>query len=93
MKFATFLGCIESVARLNENATVGNIQKMNLHLTVGQVGRALKQLMEEGYMHSRREPHGRTGKTVYYLSGRCSTNMLIVDKAISDAGYLNGSEA
>lgn len=91
MLFASFLGVIESVARLNENATIGNVQKMNSHLTRGQVERCLKQLEIEGYMHHKIEHYGRTGKKVWYLSGRCSTNMSIVNRAIDDAGYLNGS--
>lgn len=93
MLFASFLGVIESVARLNEDATIGNVQKMNSHLTRGQVERCLKQLETEGYMHHKIEPYGRTGKKVWYLSGLCSTNMFIVNKAIDEAGYLNGSES
>jgi len=92
MLFASFLGCIEAVARLGENATAGNVQKMNLHLSVGQVKRCLSQLEAEGYMHHKIEHHGRTGKKVYYLSNLCSTNILCVDNAINTAGYLNGSE-
>lgn len=92
MLFASFLGVIEAVARLNEDATIGNVQKMNPHLTRGQVARCMDQLETEGYMHHKTERHGRTGKKVYYLSNTCSTNMCIVDKAINDAGYLNGSE-
>ena len=44
MSFANFLGVIESVARLNEDATIGNVQKMNSHMTRGQVERCMKQL-------------------------------------------------
>jgi len=93
MLFASFLGCLESIARLNDTATAGNIQKMNPHLTIGQVKRCLSQLETEGYAHHKIERHGRTGKKVYYLSNRCSTNVLILNSAIDAAGYLNGSEA
>lgn len=91
--FSEFLGIIEAVARLNDNATKGAIQRMNSHMTVGQVERRIKSLVGDGYLHSKVEPHGRTGKIVYYLSNVCSTNMHITNKAIDEAGYLNGSEA
>lgn len=88
MMFASFLGTIEAVARLGENATVGNVQKMNMHLSVGQVGRLLKQLETEGYMHHKLEPYGRTGKKVYYLSNLCVTNVCITANAAHEAGYV-----
>ena len=91
--FSEFLGIIEAVARLNDNATKGAIQRMNSHMTVGQVERRIKSLVADGYLHSKVEPHGRTGKIVYYLSNVCSTNMHITNNAIDEAGYLNGSEA
>lgn len=87
MLFASFLGCIEAVARLNDNATIGNVQKMNLHLTVGQVKRCLSQLETEGYMHHKMEPYGRTGRKVYYLSNVCVTNIVLVASAADQAGY------
>lgn len=87
MLFATFLGCIESIARLNDDATIGAIQKMNSYLTRGQVERALKQLEREGYVLWKMEPYGRTGKKVWYLSNTCVTNIFITNKAIDEAGY------
>jgi len=89
MLFATFLGCIEAIARLGEGATTGCIRKMNSHLSHGQVLRALRQLEGEGYVSSRMEPHGRTGKVVWYLSNRCVTNIQITSDAANDAGYIS----
>lgn len=93
MLFASFLGCIEAVVRLNDNATAGNVQKMNLHLTIGQVKRALTQLEKEGYMHHKIERYGRTGKKVYYLSNLCVTNVCIVANAANEAGYVSAAVA
>jgi len=87
MLFASFLGVIESVARLNDDATIGNVQKMNSHLTRGQVERCLKQLETEGYMHHKIERYGRTGKKVFYLSSLCVTNICITAGAADAAGY------
>jgi len=84
MLFATFLGCIESIARLCDNATAGNIQKMNSHLSIGQVKRALSQLEIEGYVSHVLVPYGRTGKRVYRLTNQCMTNVFITSKAIDD---------
>lgn len=91
--FSEYLGILEAIARLNDGATKGAIQKMNSHMTVGQVQRRLTALLEDGYVHFKLESHGRTGKIVYYLSGRCSTKMHCVNEAINEASYLNGSEA
>jgi len=82
MLFATFLGCIESIAHLIDEATAGNIQKMNSHLTIGQVKRALAQLEKEGYVTNVVMPHGRTGKRVYRLTSTCMTNIFITNKKI-----------
>jgi len=82
MLFATFLGCIESIATLNDDATAGNIQKMNSHLSVGQVKRALKQLETEGYVRNVLMPYGRTGKRVYRLTNLCMTNVYITNNKI-----------
>lgn len=86
--FSEFLGIIQAIARLNENATKGSIQRMNSHMTVGQVERRIKSLIADGYLHSKIEPHGRTGKIVYYLSSRCETDMFIVNNSIDQAGYV-----
>lgn len=88
MLFASFLGCIESVTRLGEGATIGAVQKMNTHLTAGQVKRCLTQLEKEGYMHHKIVPYGKTGKAVYYLSNRCVTNLDIVARATETNGYI-----
>lgn len=85
--FSEYLGVIEAIVRLQENATIGNIQKMNIHLTRRQVERVLKSLVGEGYVSSRTEPYGRTGKNVFYLMNLCVTNVLIVNKAIEEGGY------
>jgi len=90
MLFATFLGCIEAIARLNDSATAGNIRQMVPHLSIGQVRRALSQLESEGYVLWKIEPHGRTGKRVYFLASRCVTNVFITNKAIGGAGYDQG---
>jgi len=82
--FANFLGVIEAIARLEANATVGNIQKMNLHLTRGQVERALKNLMTEEYVTFEMMPYGKTGKKVWACSNRCVTNMCIVANAVCE---------
>jgi len=87
MLFASFLGVMEAVARLNDNATIGNVQKANSHLSRGQVERCLKQLETEGYMHHKIEPYGRTGRKIWYLSSLCVTNMFIVAKSVDEAGY------
>lgn len=91
MLFASFLGCIESVARLGDNATAGNVQKMNSHLTIGQVKRLLRQLGEEGYVESEYVAYGRTGKYVYRLSQRCDVNMNIVTGAINQVFVEEGA--
>lgn len=85
--FSEYLGVIESISRLGERATVGNIQKMNLHLSRRQVERVLKSLVGEGYVSSRTEPYGRTGKNVYYLMNILVTNVFIMNKSIEEAGY------
>lgn len=85
--FSSYLGVIEAVASLGENATAGNIQKMNIHLTLGQVKRILKSLEGEWYAAPRREPHGRTGKDVWYLLNVCTTNIFYANKRIEMAGY------
>lgn len=92
MLFSSYIGCIEAVARLGENATVGNIQKMNMHLTVGQVKRVMKYLASEKYVFSETRPYGRTGKNVYYLSNLCVTNLYITSRATEDAGYIPAVE-
>lgn len=86
--FALALGVIESVARLRENATVGNIQKMNSHKTRGQIERMLVSLQEEGYVTYHVEKYGRTGRKVWSLTDRCYTNMHIVTEATENAIYL-----
>lgn len=92
MLFASFLGCIESIARLRSNATAGNIQKMNSHLTVGQVKRCLSQLEKEGYVIHELQPYGRTGRNVYYLSNVCVTNIVIVAGAAETSAPTNESQ-
>jgi len=88
MLFASFLGMLEAIVKLNDAATAGNIQKMNMHLTIGQVKRLLCQLESEGYVHHKLEAYGRTGKRVYYLSGVCATNVNILNFYIVEAGYV-----
>lgn len=82
MLFATFLGCIESIATLVDDATSGNIQKMNPHLTHRQIKTALKNLEGEGYVTRVLVPHGRTGKYVFRLTNTCMTNIYITNKKI-----------
>lgn len=82
MLFATFLGCIHAIVELGRFATVGGIQKMNPHLSVGQVKRALKQLEREGYAIGETEPYGRTGRTVYRISNLCDTNLALINTCI-----------
>lgn len=86
--FSFYLGVLEAMSRLGENATVGNIQKMNLHLTRGQVQRVLNSLEGEMYIAYRVEKHGRTGKKVYYALNLCVTNVFITSKALDEAGYI-----
>lgn len=83
--FADMLGILEAVSRLRENATKGMVQKMNIHLTVGQVGRLLTNLEKEGYLQSEMVAWGGTGKRIYAPTDRCHTNMLIVSSAIDAA--------
>lgn len=80
--FSEYLGIIESVARLGENATKGGVQRMNSCMTVGQVERRLKALVADGYLISERVDYAGTGKVVYALTNRCQTNMLIVTKCV-----------
>jgi len=80
--FANSLGVIEAIARLGAKATIGNINKMNLHMTRGQVDRALKNLMTEGYVLFETVPYGRTGMKIWKNSDNCWTNMCIVANAI-----------
>lgn len=80
--FANSLGILEAMARLGKKATIGNINKMNLHMTRGQVDRCLKNLMVEGYAEFEEVPYGRTGMKIWKTSDRCWTNMCIVANAI-----------
>ena len=84
MLFASYLGAIEAIARLGEKATVGEIQKMNSHLTRGQMQRVLNGLMGEGYVNFTTVKYGRTGKKVYYVTDRCVVNVSIVGRAVYD---------
>jgi len=87
MLFANFLGVIQAIVDLNDNATAGQIQRMNPHMTKRQVETYLKNLEREGYLHNKIEPHGSTGKRVYYLSGKAVYDIQIVTKHIDFAGY------
>lgn len=89
MLFASFLGAIEAVVALGDNATVGNVQKMNLHLTRGQVQRVLNQLVGEGYLNVDNVPYGATGKKVYSLSQVCMTNVTILAWKMEKDGVVN----
>jgi len=80
--FANCLGVIEAVAKLGENATIGQVQRMNSHLSRGQVERVLKQLAKEDYVGYFEFAHGRTGKKVWHIRNRCHVNIAIV------AGYV-----
>lgn len=90
MLFSSFIGCIESIARLGDNATVGQVQKMNSHLTVGQVKRCIDQLSREGYVVGELVKHGRTGKRVFHLSDLCVTNVFYLGKAIDERSVAVG---
>lgn len=80
--FASYLGVLEAVAYLGDSATIGNVQKMNLHMTRGQVQRIIKSLMGEGYLTETELPYGRTGKKVYHPTERCRQNVSIVAKRV-----------
>lgn len=82
MLFASYIGCLEIVAKLGALATAGNVQKWNPHLTIGQVKRVLCQLEGEGYVEKVLESYGRTGRWVYSVTEKCHTNMFIVNSAI-----------
>lgn len=84
MLFASFLGCIEAIVRLGENATPGCVQKMNSHLTIGQVRRVLNQLEKEGYVEHELKPYGGTGKRVYHLSKTAEKNIIIIASDIEE---------
>lgn len=78
MNFADFLGCIQSVAVLGDNATSGNVRKMNPHMSQSQVKRMLTKLEGEGYVVSEKVDYCRTGKIVYHLSDKSIVNMVDV---------------
>lgn len=80
--FANCLGVIEAAARLGGNATAGNIQKMNSHMTIGQVKRVLGKLIAEEYIEASLEAYGRTGRYIYSVTNLADTNIGIVARAI-----------
>ena len=84
MLFASYLGCLQAIARLKYEATVGQVQKMNPHLTVGQVKRILVSLDAEGYVWCEKVAYGGTGKNVYHLSGKCLSNVFSVNDSMKD---------
>lgn len=87
--FSSYLGIIESIPSLGDDATITNIHSMNIHLSRHQVARLLKSLEGEGYVSFQMVKHGSSGKKVYYLLNRCVTNIFITNKKIEEAGYLN----
>lgn len=80
--FATALGVLEAIARLGDQATIGNINKMMPHLTRGQVDRCIKNLFTEHYVEFDTVPYGRTGKRIWKNTNTSYTNMCIVANAI-----------
>jgi hypothetical protein len=82
--FANNLGMIDAIAQLGERATIGEIQKMNPHLTRGQVERLIKGLCTEKYVDFKTVAYGRTGKRIWFITDRCFTNMCTVAKIIWD---------
>lgn len=82
--FSNMLGVVEAVAKLQSGATIGAIQKMNPHLSRGQVERVLKGLMGEGYVEFQIAPHAATGKKVWNVTNRCMTNLYYVAKSTTE---------
>lgn len=87
--FSSYLGIIESIASLGNNATITAIHQMNTHLSRHQVARVLKSLEGEKYVSFDMVKHGGSGKKVYYLLNVCVTNIFITNKRIDESGYLN----
>jgi DNA-binding PadR family transcriptional regulator len=82
--FANFLGCLESACSLKGDATIGNIQKMNPHMTRGQVERALNNLASEGYVFFETVAYGRTGKKVWHATENGIINLCAVTRAYAE---------
>lgn len=85
--FGNFLGVLEAIARLGDKATIGEVQKINNHLTRGQTERLMNTLVKEGYAGFDVVPYGSTGKKLWYCTSRCNTNMSIVTTAIERGVY------
>jgi len=90
--FENYLGVIDAVALLGVNATCGNVQKMNINRTRGQVERLLKGLVGEGYMERVSVPYGGTGKIIYSVTNRCQTNFGIVNSAVDNVEIMAGAQ-
>lgn len=56
------------IAQSKTGMTVGEVNKVVNSLTRGQVKRIMDGMVKDGYMSTRKEPHGKTGKVVYRIS-------------------------
>lgn len=82
--FANCLGVLEAAAKLCEGATAGAIQKMNPHMTNGQVRRVLEMLEGEGYIARSFVPYGRTGKYIWWPTERGIINIMSLVRAYNE---------
>ena len=82
--FANYLGCIEAVASFDGQASAGQVQRMNAHMTLWQVKRALDNLVGEGYLDKEKRARGNTGVWIYMPTNRCDQNIRIVSQKVEN---------
>lgn len=69
--FTRYIAVLEVLAKSPAGATVGQVQKWNVHLSRGQIERAMRDLIAEGHVRTERVPYrANVMKNVYHIEER-----------------------